>query len=152
MRKDEQGYFYFVDRIGDTFRWKGENVSTSEVAEAIAAFPGIADVSVYGVAIPGKDGRAGMASIVSEKAIDLAVFQKHLATALPEYACPLFLRLSREIEVTATFKHMKSDLARRGFDPAVTDDPIYFFDLAQRAFVRLDQAAYGRIVAGQVRL
>ena len=152
LRKDEQGYFYFVDRIGDTFRWKGENVSTSEVAEAIAAFPGIVDVNVYGVAIPGKDGRAGMASIVSETTVDFAAFQEHLAKALPEYARPLFLRFSREIEVTATFKHMKSDLARRGFDPAATDDPIYFFDPVERAFVRLDQVAYDRIVTGQVRI
>ena len=61
MRRDEQGYFYFVDRIGDTFRWKGENVATSEVSEAICAFPGIKEANVYGVAIPGTDGRAGMA-------------------------------------------------------------------------------------------
>src|SRR5204863_6712202 len=64
LRKDEQGYFYFVDRIGDTFRWKGENVSTSEVSEAVTAFPGVAEANVYGVSIPGRDGRAGMAALV----------------------------------------------------------------------------------------
>ena len=64
MRRDEHGYFYFVDRIGDTFRWKGENVATSEVAEALAAVPGIKEVNVYGVDVPGADGRAGMAALV----------------------------------------------------------------------------------------
>jgi fatty-acyl-CoA synthase len=152
MRKDEQGFFYFVDRIGDTFRWKGENVATSEVGEVIAAFPGIADVSVYGVAVSGMEGRAGMASIVSPGAIDLRALHDHLAKSLPDYARPVFLRLSREIEVTATFKHLKADLARRGFDPAATNDPIYYRDPGQRAFVRLDQAAYERIVNGHVRL
>src|SRR5262249_59308320 len=63
MRKDAAGFFYFVDRLGDTFRWKGENVSTSEVAEAITSFPGVADATVYGVAVPGADGRAGMAAV-----------------------------------------------------------------------------------------
>ena len=68
MRKDEQGYFYFVDRIGDTFRWKGENVATSEVSEAICAFPGVKHANVYGVAIPAAEGRAGMAAVVAEDA------------------------------------------------------------------------------------
>ena len=63
MRRDEHGYFYFVDRIGDTFRWKGENVATSEVAEALSAIPGIQEANVYGVKIPGADGRAGMAAL-----------------------------------------------------------------------------------------
>ena len=78
MRKDERGYFYFVDRVGDTFRWKGENVSTSEVAEAINTFPGIEDANVYGVTVVGRDGRAGMAAIVCEGACDLAALHAHL--------------------------------------------------------------------------
>ena len=152
MRKDENGYFYFVDRIGDTFRWKGENVSTSEVAEAIAAYPGITEASVYGVSIPGTEGRAGMAAIVSEKLLDLAALQEHLIARLPAYARPLFLRLRDEIETTSTFKHKKHDLAREGYDPTASADPIYFCDPRRQAFVPLDQTLYEHIANGQIRL
>src|SRR5207302_450613 len=86
MRKDAQGYFYFVDRIGDTFRWKGENVSTSEVAEAIARCPGVLDATVFGVEIPGTDGRAGMAALVVDAGFDLAALHRHLEASLPGYA------------------------------------------------------------------
>src|SRR5207247_6272868 len=110
MKKDENGYFYFVDRIGDTFRWKGENVATSEVSEAITVFPGIAEANVYGVSIPGKDGRAGMAALVVEGNLDLAALRAHLVAHLPEYARPLFLRIKSEIDVTGTFKQKKVDL------------------------------------------
>jgi fatty-acyl-CoA synthase len=152
MRKDQGGYFYFVDRVGDTFRWKGENVSTSEVAEAISGFPGIVEATVYGVAIPGQEGRAGMAAIVTDGAFDLAAVRAHLATRLPDYAWPLFLRLRSEIEITGTFKHRKNDLIREGYDPAGTSDPIYFNDRARAAFVLFDQALFERIQTGQLRL
>jgi fatty-acyl-CoA synthase len=152
MRKDASGYFYFVDRIGDTFRWKGENVSTSEVSEAITAFPGITEASVYGVAVPGTEGRAGMATIVSPNVLDLVALREHLVTRLPDYAHPLFLRVRREIEITSTFKHKKSDLVRDGYDPATTTDPIYFHDSRHQAFVPLDQKLHDRIATGQIRL
>jgi fatty-acyl-CoA synthase len=151
MRKDAGGYFYFVDRIGDTFRWKGENVSTAEVSEAITAFAGMREASVYGVAVPGREGRAGMAVVVSKGPLDLAALREHLVGRLPEYASPVFLRVRAEIEITATFKHRKSDLVRDGYDPAATTDPIYFHDPERRAFVRLDAALYRRIQSGQVR-
>ena len=93
MRKDEQGYFYFVDRLGDTFRRKGENVATSEVSAAISEFPGVRHVNVYGVAVPGVEGRVGMAALVAEKELDLAGLRQHLASRLPPYARPLFLRM-----------------------------------------------------------
>ena len=152
MRKDAQGFFYFVDRVGDTFRWKGENVSTCEVAEAISAFSGIAQATVYGVAIPKTDGRAGMAALVIEQDIDLAALQEHLADRLPAYARPLFLRLRRELEVTATFKHKKADLVRDGYDPNRIDDIVYFNDPERQAFVRLDAALHQRIQTGEIRL
>src|SRR5207302_8978591 len=79
MRKDEQGYFYFVDRIGDTFRWKGENVSTTEVTQMIAACPGVIDAVVYGVTVPGTEGRAGMAAVVVSSTFDLIAFRQGLA-------------------------------------------------------------------------
>jgi fatty-acyl-CoA synthase len=152
MRQDARGYFYFVDRIGDTFRWKGENVSTTEVAEVIGTFPGIQEANVYGVQIGGKDGRAGMAALVCAHGLSLEDFRAHLARHLPDYARPLFLRIMGEIEVTATFKQKKVDLARQGFDPALTADAIYFSDPARKAFVRLDKALYDRIQSGEIRL
>jgi fatty-acyl-CoA synthase len=152
MRKDENGYFYFIDRVGDTFRWKGENVSTSEVAEAINTFPGIADANVYGVTVVGRDGRAGMAAIVCDGTCDLAALHAHLAANLPDYARPLFLRIQSQIDVTGTFKQKKIDLVREGFNPAATSDPIYFNDPAARAFVQIDPALYQRIESGETRL
>jgi fatty-acyl-CoA synthase len=152
MRKDKDGYFYFIDRIGDTFRWKGENVSTTEVEEAIGAFEGVLEANVYGVHVPGRDGRAGMAAIVTQSPFDLAGFRAHLADRLPDYAQPVFLRLRNNIEVTTTFKTKKVDLVRQGFDPAVIGDPIYFNDPSVRAFVQLDAPLHERIRKGQVRL
>jgi fatty-acyl-CoA synthase len=152
MRMDATGFFYFVDRIGDTFRWKGENVATSEVAEAITAFPGITEATVYGVPVPGTEGAAGMAALVVDGALDFSKFRKHLAHRLPAYARPLFLRITDNIEVTATFKHRKLDLTREGFDPGVSGDAIFFDDPSQQAFVRLDSTLYARIAAGKVRL
>ena len=151
MRRDEDGYFYFVDRIGDTFRWKGENVSTSEVSEAICAFPGIREASVYGVAIPGADGRAGMAAIVSPDGLDLTAFRQHMMDRLPEYARPVFLRVRDDLEVTATFKHTKSALVREGYDPVAIEDALYFNDRERQAFVRLDKGLYDRIQNGQLQ-
>jgi fatty-acyl-CoA synthase len=152
MRSDTSGYFYFVDRIGDTFRWKGENVAASEVAAALTAFPGITEATVYGVAIPGTEGAAGMAALVVDDTLDLAELRKHLARVLPPYARPLFLRIQDRIAVTATFKHQKSDLVREGFDPAASGDAVYFDDPSQQTYVRLDTPLYERIKAGAVRL
>ena len=152
MRADAGGYFYFVDRIGDTFRWKGENVATSEVAAAITAFPGITEATVYGVPVPGTEGAAGMAALVVDGTLDLPELRKHLARVLPSYARPLFLRIQDRIAVTATFKHQKNELMREGFDPAASDDAIYFDDPSQQAYVRLDGALFERIKAGAVRL
>ncbi len=152
MRKDSDGYFYFVDRIGDTFRWKGENVSTTEVEEAIGQFRGVEENNVYGVAIPGRDGRAGMAAMVVNGSFDLAAFHQHLAGTLPDYARPRFLRLRDEMDVTSTFKQKKVDFVAQGFDPAATADPIYFDDPSANSFVRMDTALNQRIRDGQVRL
>jgi fatty-acyl-CoA synthase len=152
MRKDERGYFYFVDRVGDTFRWKGENVSTSEVSDAINNFPGVQDANVYGVTVVGRDGRAGMAAIVCDGTCDLAALHAHLRANLPDYARPLFLRIQGQIAVTATFKQKKVDLVRESFNPAATNDPIYFNDPQAKAFVRLDPTLYRRIESGEIRV
>lgn len=152
MRKDRLGYFYFVDRIGDTFRWKGENVSTSEVAETITVFPGIREANVYGVTVDGQDGRAGMAAVVADEDLDLGALREHLTARLPSYARPLFLRIRKEIEVTGTFKQKKVELRAEGFDPDRVGDDIYFNDPTTERFVRLDRDLYRRIQSGDVRL
>ena len=151
MRKDAKGYFYFVDRIGDTFRWKGENVATTEVAETLARCPGVRDATVYGVAIPGADGRAGMAALVVDDDFDLAALHRHVAACLPSYARPVFVRIRAELATTGTFKHRKDELAREGYDPAATSDAIYVSDPQQQAYVRVDGALFERIQRGQLR-
>lgn len=152
MRQDERGFYYFVDRIGDTFRWKGENVATSEVAQAISSFEGVLHASVYGVTIPGTEGRAGMAAIVCEGELDLPALQGHLAERLPVYARPLFVRLCPQAELTGTFKYAKADLIKQGFNPAQCVDPLYFLHPELRAYVELDELLYERITGGAIRL
>jgi len=152
MRKDAAGFFYFVDRIGDTFRWKGENVSTAQVAQAICTCPGVRQAVVYGVAVPGTDGKAGMATMVVDTTFDLAAFRQHLAANLPFYACPVFVRIGESLEMTGTFKPTKGQLVRDGFDPGGTDDVIYFDDRSRGAFVPVDVELYAAIVHGDVRL
>ena len=152
MRRDADGYFYFVDRVGDTFRWKGENVSTAEVAEVINVFPDVSDASVYGVEVAGREGRAGMAAIVCKGACDLAALGAHLRANLPDYARPLFLRLQNQIDVTATFKQRKIDLVKQGFDPSNIAEPLYFNDPQTKTFVPLDATLYRQIQNGEIRL
>jgi fatty-acyl-CoA synthase len=151
MKQDTQGYFYFVDRIGDTFRWKGENVSTNEVAEAVSVFPGMREANVYGVAVPGADGRAGMAALTAGGALDLVKFQMHLEKNLPAYARPVFLRMRENIEATGTFKHTKLKLVREGFDPNVIEDPLLIFDPIAKEYVPLTAEIFRDIQDGNVR-
>lgn len=153
-RRDADGYFFFVDRIGDTFRWKGENVSTNEVSERLTGFPGLVESTVYGVAVPGQDGRAGMISLIVEKPaeFDLAGFREHVCAQLPDYARPLFVRFRTALDMTGTFKQRKVDLVGDGFDPARIADPLYFHDAAQKRFVPLDAELHRRIVSGELRL
>jgi len=152
MRKDEQGFFYFVDRVGDTYRWKGENVSASEVTAVVTAFPGVSDAAVYGVSVPGADGRAGMAALVVQPEFDLAAFRQHLTTHLPDYARPAFLRIVPGIELTGTFKLRKQELAVAGYDRANVSDALYFDDRQRQEYVALDEALYRRLQAGTVRV
>jgi fatty-acyl-CoA synthase len=152
MRRDESGFFYFVDRVGETYRWKGENVSTAEVLTALTASRGVLDGVVYGVAVPGADGRAGMAALVVDAAFDLAVFRADVAERLPAYARPVFLRLLSTLEATGTFKPRKQDLVRAGFDPARIQDPLYFDDPRAGRYLPLDAALYAAISSGKVRI
>ncbi len=154
MRRDGAGYYYFVDRVGDTFRWKGENVSTTEVAEVLSTFAGVREANVYGVSTPGYEGRAGMAALVVDdmNRFDLAGLHEHAAAHLPPYARPVFLRFRHDLDVTGTFKQKKADLVAEGFDPAVSADPLYFDDRSQGAYVRITEDFAPALRAGLVKL
>lgn len=152
MLRDEQGYFHFIDRVGDTFRWKGENVATSEVNDAIRDCPGVLDASTYGVAVSGADGRAGMAALVVDRRFDFGIFREHVSYRLPRYAIPVFVRLCRELDATDTFKQKKQRLIREGFDPTMVDDPLFLRDPVTGDYRSIDRTVYARIVAGEIRL
>ncbi|WQG98106.1 long-chain-acyl-CoA synthetase [Rhodopseudomonas palustris] len=152
MMLDDKGFFHFVDRIGDTFRWKGENVAASEVAEVITSCPGVIDASVYGVSVPQHDGRAGMAAVVVDERFDIDALHRHLADRLPSYARPLFVRLRPALEITGTFKQNKQDLIRDGFDPRVVNDPLYVGAAQTARYVALGADLHRRIAAGELRL
>ncbi|HTM21273.1 MAG TPA: long-chain-acyl-CoA synthetase, partial [Kofleriaceae bacterium] len=141
----------FVDRVGDTFRWRGENVSTNEVAEVLDTFPAVAESTVYGVQVPGAEGRAGMAALVPRGAleeIDLRALARYLRSQLPAYAVPVFLRLRGELEVTSTFKQVKGDLRKDGFDPRRVSDPVYVMLPHSDEYVPLDPDLLGKIEGG----
>ncbi len=152
----DQGFLHiqFVDRLGDTFRWKGENVATTEVEAALNAFPGIEHSVVYGVEIPGTDGRAGMACITvsaDTDGFDFTALGRHLQGALPAYAVPLFLRCRPEQEVTGTFKYRKVELKKEAFDPQQVADPLYALLPGDAAFQPLDETLHTRILQGEIR-
>jgi len=140
----------FVDRLGDTFRWKGENVSTTEVENALGAFPGIEDAVVYGVEIPGTNGRCGMAALrlAPGLQLDCAALAVHLDRELPAYAAPLFVRLLREVETTGTFKYKKNDLKVAAYNPLLVTDPLYVRLPGSDRFEVLDGQVYEAIQKG----
>ena len=152
MRRDSHGYFSFVDRIGDTYRWKGENVATSEVAEALSAVPGIKEANVYGVSVAGMDGRAGMAALVVDGAFDVTALAQRLEGRLTHFARPLFLRLQPQIEVTGTFKQRKVEMVREGFNPSTIPNPLFWLNPASGRYEPLTAERYADIVEDKVKL
>jgi fatty-acyl-CoA synthase len=152
MRRDARGFYYFVDRVGDTFRWKGENVATGEVQMALCACRGVLEAVAYGVRVPGSDGRAGMAALVVGPGFDLQTLRAELESRLPEYARPVFLRIVASLEATGTFKPKKQELQDAGFDPARVADALYFDDRRRGSYVALDARLHAEILAGGVRV
>ena len=136
FRYDEQGYFFFVDRVGDTFRWKSENVSTTEVAQQLTAYADAELINIYGVQVPDAEGRAGMAAIgmVAGKHFDPVAFFEIATANLPAYAVPLFVRIAEQMDLTGTFKLRKVDLQREGYDPARFVDELYLLDHANSCY------------------
>ncbi|KYN20655.1 Long-chain fatty acid transport protein 1 [Trachymyrmex cornetzi] len=151
---DELGYFYFKDRTGDTYRWRGENVATSEVEAVISNVIDLKDATVFGVEVPGNEGRAGMVAIFDSKnSLDLKGLAEKLKKVLPNYAIPRFIRILSELPMTGTFKLKKKDLQRDAFDikkARIVKDPIYF--LNKDTYVRMTDEHYNNIVKGKIRL
>lgn len=151
---DEYGYVYFHDRIGDTFRWHGENVSTAEVEAVMSKILGLRDVVVYGVRVPGTEGRAGMAAIVDcdNKGVDLNALHQGLTEQLPRYAHPIFLRIVDSVTVTGTFKLQKNTLKEEGYDKGAIKDELFYFDGKASEYVMLDADKYVKIASGEMRI
>ncbi len=148
LQLHDDAWVSFADRVGDTFRWKGENVSTNEVAEVLNGAKGVLESNVYGVAVPGAEGRAGMASINTSGELDLEEFARFVVSRLPVYQRPYFLRLQQEMRITGTFKHQKTGYRDEGFDPGKVEDPLYFLDGDK--YVPIDKGLYQRIQAGEI--
>uniref|UniRef100_A0A8C8JT39 long-chain-fatty-acid--CoA ligase n=1 Tax=Oncorhynchus tshawytscha TaxID=74940 RepID=A0A8C8JT39_ONCTS len=154
MLQDHRDFVYFRDRIGDTFRWKGENVATTEVSEILGSLEFLQEVNVYGVTVPGYEGRAGMAAVVlkMDQKLDGKKLYNHLVQSLPAYSWPWFLRIQTSIDVTETFKQQKRKLVQEGFSPEAIQESLYFLDLSQRDYVPLTLSLYDDIVSGKIRL
>ncbi|KAF1835496.1 long-chain fatty acid transporter-like protein [Decorospora gaudefroyi] len=159
MRQDSEGRVYFVDRLGDTFRWKSENVSTNEVADMMGKYPQIAETNAYGVLIPGYDGRAGAASIVmadgvTEATFDFQALAKHAKAVLPTYAVPLFLRVTPALEYTGTLKVQKGRLKQEGVDPEkiTGEDRIYWLPPGSDRYLPFEKKDWEGIISGSLRL
>ena len=144
-------HFQFVDRVGDTFRWKSENVSTNEVGEIINAHTQIDFCNVYGVEIPKADGRAGMASLVLTEGLDtldIESFSNHVNEHLPAYARPVFLRIQSEMDTTGTFKMVKGELRKEGYDLDQVNDLIFILKPRSDTYVRLTEDFAAILKAG----
>ena len=145
--QDAEGYFFFSDRIGDTYRWKSENVSTTEVTEALEGYHPAEMINVYGVSVPGQEGRAGMVAIELKKGetFDPVTFFELANENLPTYAVPLFVRVRPQSDLTATFKLRKVDLQKAGYHPDDIDDPLYVLDKEARSYVPYSDAALRKL-------
>lgn len=144
-------HFQFVDRVGDTFRWKSENVSTNEVGEVVNRHRQVHFCNVYGVDVPRADGRAGMAALVlneGHEALDLSDFSTFIARELPAYARPVFLRIQRDIDVTGTFKMVKVELRKQGYDPELVGESLYVMKPGTNVYEPLDSDFHATIRAG----
>ncbi|XP_023713297.2 long-chain fatty acid transport protein 4 isoform X1 [Cryptotermes secundus] len=149
---DEFGYLFFKDRTGDTFRWKGENVSTSEVEAIISNLVDYRDAVVYGVEVGSDEGRAGMAAILDQDGtLNITALADGVKKALPSYARPLFIRILRKVELTGTFKLKKRDLQREGFDPLKIEDKLYYLN-PSGMYELLTEEIYVHIITGKIRL
>uniref|UniRef100_A0A8C1WFT4 long-chain-fatty-acid--CoA ligase n=1 Tax=Cyprinus carpio TaxID=7962 RepID=A0A8C1WFT4_CYPCA len=154
LKIDHDNFIYFQDRVGDTFRWKGENVATTEVSDIISMLEFVEEANVYGVRVPGHEGRIGMAAV---KVMDRMEFEckktfDHVCRFLPVYARPRFIRIQSSMDVTATFKQLKLKLVEAGFNPSMTTDRLYFLCERERTYVSLTPFIYQQILSHSIKL
>ena len=145
----DNNWLSFADRVGDTYRWKSENVSTMEVAAILNNASGVMDCNVYGVQVDSAEGKAGMAAMNVSDEFSFISFIEHVNKNLNTFQKPYFLRLTKEMQTTGTFKHQKEDLKKQGFNPSLIKDKLYF--LQKDNYVEIDQALYNRIHSGDER-
>ncbi|CAL8350084.1 unnamed protein product [Merluccius merluccius] len=153
MKIDKDGFIFFQDRVGDTFRWKGENVATTEVADIFTMLDSVVDANVYGVQLPGHEGRAGMATLMLKdgETLDCTETFVHISNYLPSFAWPLFIRIQNDLELTGTFKQVKYKLVKEGFDPHTVQDPLFILDPRRRMYTPLTLDMYESICLGEVK-
>ncbi|XP_041713553.1 very long-chain acyl-CoA synthetase isoform X1 [Coregonus clupeaformis] len=173
LKIDQDNFIYFQDRVGDTFRWKGENifyyidwscidpyrwkgenVATTEVADILTLIDFVQEANVYGVQVPGHEGRIGMAAVTVKEGeqFDGNKTFSHVASYLPAYARPRFIRIQNAVEVTGTFKQMKVRLVEEGFDPACIPDPLYILQERKQSYTPMSGQVYSSIVSGNIKL
>lgn len=150
---DQFGWLYFKDRSGDTFRWRGENVSTTEVEATVSNMVQLRDAVVYGVEIPGTEGKAGMAAIHDpDDKVDLGLLAAGIKKNLPTFAWPLFVRLVKQLDITGTFKLRKFNLQREGFNPSIVSDKLFFLHPKTGTYEILNVELFNSIITGAIRL
>ncbi|KAM6364605.1 long-chain fatty acid transport protein 5 [Pluvialis apricaria] len=154
LMMDHERFVYFQDRVGDTFRWKGENVATTEVEATLAMVDFIQEVNVYGVAVPGCEGRCGMAAIRLKAGAKFEGQNLYAFTGdtLPSYATPRFVRIQDALEITGTFKQCKGNLVKEGFNPNIIKDPLFFRDDKKKSYVPLNPDTYAAIMDMKLNL
>ena len=150
MVSDSFGYIYFCDRLGDTFRWRGENVATVEVENVLSRALDSAHVVVYGVSVQGQEGKAGMAAIVASQ-VDLEALLQQMQKHLPAYARPLFIRLVSEVEQTGSFKTKKQTLVEQAYDTRRITDPVFYLDSKKQKYELLTTAIFENILTGNLK-
>ncbi|XP_046898717.1 very long-chain acyl-CoA synthetase [Hypomesus transpacificus] len=154
LKIDKDNFIYFQDRVGDTFRWKGENVATTEVADILTMIEFVGEANVYGIEVPGHEGRIGMAAITvkNNTQFEGGKLFNHVSSYLPSYARPRFIRIQNAVEVTGTFKQMKLRLVKEGFDPACMQDPLFVLEERESSYIPLTAQVYLSIVSGKFKL
>ena len=154
LKRHEDRWISFVDRIGDTFRWKGENVSTQEIENILSSNKMILTSAVYGVPIPNNEGKAGMASlsIKNGNSLDIDIFSNFVLESLPKYSIPIFIRLQDELDLTGTYKITKTILRKEAYDISKIKDPLYFWDQSINKYIPFEGDLHDQLLEGKLKI